>query len=112
MAFIYALTEPGTHKVFYIGYATHPERRLLSHIKDGRDCIVGNEIFVREKSTSRKIVGIAAMLIDGTTPGLMLLNECECHEKAFWEAFWGEIYGTIGGLLNDKPFNRNVVPVR
>lgn len=66
MTFIYALCEPGTRTVRYIGKANDPKRRMRSHLH----------------TTIKKNTPLGAWLRSGVRPELVVLREIPCGD---WE---------------------------
>lgn len=70
MVFIYALSEPGTLKVRYIGQTTYPKWRLTGHITQAKKGI--------ERGASRPVYAwVDGLRRNGMRPDISLLAKCE-----------------------------------
>jgi len=93
--FIYALNDPNTHEVKYIGKTNNLKKRLQSHLSN-------NQL----SSATRKNNWIISLLRDNKIPIIELLDEVPENEIDFYEIFYISLFrswgfnllnGTIGG---------------
>lgn len=81
MPFIYALTEPTTGAVRYVGWADDPKGRLSRHLLD--------------HSSTPKALWVRSLVEAGTRPGMVILEEVA---KQFWadrERWWIAHFRTV-----------------
>jgi hypothetical protein len=71
MTFIYALIDPITKDVRYIGKSNNPHKRLFGH--NGH---------IRAKTKSHKHFWIKSLLDQGFVPTILILEKCE---KSIWQ---------------------------
>lgn len=81
--YIYALCEPDTNVIRYIGKSTNPRRRLLNHMNDNGKCHRTNWL----QSLKRR----------GKVPGLMIIERIEIFKEddgsvPQWDWQWSERY--------------------
>lgn len=84
--FIYALCDPDTGEVRYVGKADNPHSRYHEHIRDGR----------MTYSKSRKVAWIHSLLDVGKTPVLRLIEEVPSKRWKDAEARWIDYYRSQG----------------
>lgn len=104
-AFIYALVNPSTDKIFYIGATIDPYSRLMSHI------------YTKDWGGTKKQVLIHNLVTQEIEPELLVLDECHISKADFWESFYMDLYSSWGyELLQNKciPYStvesRNFLP--
>ena len=104
MVFIYALSEPGTLKVRYIGQTTYPKWRLTGHITDAKKGI--------ERNKSRPIFSwVDGLRRKGMCPDIILLTRCEESLIAAVEKEWIALFiGNGYDLLNVFGKHKDVKP--
>lgn len=94
MTFIYALKEPDTGEIRYIGKADVPDSRLFQHIREARN----------PKLRTHKDNWIRSLLIRMATPGLEILDEVAVENWPQWEVAWIEFFQESGScLVNSTP---------
>jgi len=76
IAYIYALVEPVTEEIRYIGKTTNPKRRLIRHLSDARI------------NDSYKDKWLRKLKNQGLKPTLEILDEVPHDEWVFWEKHW------------------------
>jgi hypothetical protein len=84
--FIYALTDPRTGAVRYVGKANRPESRLRGHLKDRNDC--------------HRVHWLRQLREEGLRPGILILEEVEQDAWQDAERNWIEHYG-FDNLVNE-----------
>lgn len=90
--FIYALIDPRTDEMRYIGKTCNPKERLATHIREARN---GSILHSR-----RWIHGVT---LSGNLPELVILEECENNDLANEsEKFWIASMKFIGCNLTNK----------
>lgn len=87
---IYALLDPDTHKVFYVGRSKHPEARLLQHLSEAEQVktkeqhplerlfgiiIEGKESREKGKYNEKKVKKINDILERGKDPKFVILDQ-------------------------------------
>lgn len=87
--FIYALCEPDTGAVRYVGKANNPRHRLWEHYKERRH--------------THKKCWIASLKRRGLRPRLELLLEVDRSEWEFWEREMIALFQVGGRLVNIAP---------
>jgi len=94
VAFIYALSEPGTLEVRYIGKTIYPKWRLTGHITDAKKGI--------ERNKTRPIFPwVDGLRRKGMCPDIILLTRCEESLVAAVEKEWIALFIDNGyDLLN------------
>lgn len=85
--FIYALLDPRTLKVEYVGRADNPKRRLVGHVSDS----------YREKTP--KALWIGELLLLGLRPTLEIVDQVPLSEWKFWEREYVRVFRILGNLL-------------
>jgi hypothetical protein len=91
--FIYALTDPLTNKVKYIGKADNPEKRRKEHIKRIKYPIKkGKRLTFKER-------WVFNLLLEGLEPEQIILDEVVDYEK--WESFYIKQYKDMGCELTN-----------
>lgn len=76
--FIYALQDPRTQSIHYIGQSQHPQRRLHGHLSQAR----------RNAEADAKCFWIAELLAQELKPALVILEETDGTQATEREAFW------------------------
>lgn len=90
---IYAIKDPITNRVFYIGRSKHPSTRILQHISEAQNYkmskqisdaqLFGLEKFVkRSLSNAKKMKWINNIIDKGLQPELVIIDEWECFDIA------------------------------
>lgn len=90
---IYAIKDPITNRVFYIGRSKHPNTRILQHISEAQNYkasrqITEDQLFGLEKFMKRGLGSLKKMkwinnIIDkGLQPDLDIIDEWECIDVA------------------------------
>lgn len=128
--FIYALCEPGTRKVRYIGKSKHPRQRLTEHLLEsathkthlgnwlrslGRkkpnlvvlsevDAIIGNAEEIRYIAAARGSLGMA--LVNGTDGGDGLTNPSPETREKLRRAITPERAAFLGNLNRGRKLSR------
>lgn len=93
MTFIYALVDPNTAEVRYIGKSDNPAKRLADHIRECTAQRYGT-------SNQRKRAWINRLLSAGQKPVVIVLQELQPGEDwAHTEFCWGWHYRTRGADL-------------
>ena len=87
--FIYALIDPTTDKIRYIGKSNNPKQRLLRHIKD---------VY---KNISYKNSWLRSLLSNSLYPELFILDEVSYEEWQFWEQHYISLYKYYGYTLTN-----------
>lgn len=88
---IYALTQPGTEEIKYVGKTNYElKRRLTEHIKTGR-----------KKKKNYKESWISSLLKQNLEPKIILIDEVENSEWEFWEKYWISQFKTWGFNLTN-----------
>lgn len=90
--FIYALTDPNTNQVRYIGKSNVPDSRWAQHIKEAR-LASGN---------TRKLGWIRSLIKENKYPVLEILDEVEISEWGFWERYYYYLYKSWGFNLTNS----------
>ncbi len=85
--FIYALIDPLTYEVFYIGKSDHPEHRFDEHLRD--------------KSDSPKVWRINQICSQGHLPTLTILEEVDGVVALEREDWWTRYYENAGHHLTN-----------
>ncbi len=91
--YIYALCDPTTKQVRYIGYTYHPSRRLNGHIADARN---------KSQNPLKKawLLGLAAKNLKPTMRVLERTDEANVTKR---EEYWYKLAIQCGcDLINDK----------
>lgn len=87
--FIYALCDPDTGRVRYVGKADYPKRRFSGHLSESK------------KDSSEKALWIRDLISCGLSPGLEILDEVPKIEWEFWEREYIKVFRMLGfSLLN------------
>lgn len=87
--YIYALIEPDTGEVRYIGRTTNPDHRLVCHMSHNGG------------ANPQKYDWALELKAKGQTAGLVVLQECDSLESAkAAELAWINKYAPSGALLN------------
>jgi hypothetical protein len=82
--FIYALSDPRTNQVRYIGKANNPKDRYTNHFNSSRD-----------KNTHKRN-WINSIRKDGFRPELIIIDEVPIIEWHYWEKFYISLFKTWG----------------
>jgi hypothetical protein len=85
--FIYALADPLTQEVFYVGKSDHPQQRFVQHLRD--------------KSDSTKMWWINELRDRGREPMLMILEEVDGVVALEREDWWIRHYDKPGHSLTN-----------
>lgn len=91
MTVIYALTEPDTGVVRYVGQSTDPKRRYRGHVFDSRS-----------GETDHKSNWIASLLRRDVVPGLLILEVVAREEANAAEGRWISHYRELVDLTNHR----------
>lgn len=86
--FIYALCEPDTRTVRYIGKADNPEKRLRGHV-------------INVKDTTHKVNWIRSLLATGQSPKLVVLRKVPKSEWQDWERRYIQAARCLGMCLTN-----------
>lgn len=84
---IYALINPLTDLVYYIGATSNVKHRFAEHCK------------AQLQSTTKAICS------NGLNPELIILDECEQKKVAFYESYWIQQFLCWGFILENKKIN-------
>ena len=76
LTFIYALVDPRTRAIRYVGKANDPKKRLTSHINSDKEC------------NSRKRRWIEELSLEGLIPEIQIVEECSARVWREREIFW------------------------
>lgn len=90
--YIYALCDPRSGAVRYIGESFNPLSRLTSHIIGGR----------RQDRGTPLQAWISTLLAEGLEPEMLILERCEKESRTQHsrERHWIGVYGGVENLLN------------
>jgi len=88
--FIYALINPITSSVFYIGATVSPKSRLHNHI----NCLQG--------SNKNKQNEIRLILSKDSKPEMEILDACSIKDAIFWEEFYIDLFSSYGYDLKQQ----------
>ena len=115
MIYIYALIDPRTNKVRYIGKTNNPRIRYAEHVNDGkvyqdrRAYENGNHTYV----PTLKAAWICRLLELGMLPEIKIVEEVTDSETIHKEAYWTDRYGLQpdgqlynGGRVNTSRGNK------
>lgn len=87
--FIYALSDPRSNQIRYIGKANNPEDRYINHFNSARD-----------KNTHKRN-WINSVRKDGFRPELLIIDEVPKSDWQYWEKFYISLFKTWGfNLVN------------
>ena len=98
---IYALVNPLTKQIFYVGAtSTEIEVRLSGHLNQAR-----NEIGNKKRNSVIKDI-----IKNGDRPEIVLLNTCSKERVDYYESFYYKLFLSIGYdmLQNDNSFTYSV----
>lgn len=96
--FIYALCEPETGKIRYVGKANNPKRRFRRHLR---------ETIGQETHTGRWIKLLAS---NGEKPELEILDEVPDSQWSFWEREYIRVFRALGMNLTNISEGGGQVP--
>ena len=105
--YIYALVDPETAEIFYVGRSTNPERRYTQHVRAARAC--AERLRTGRANYSRgmhRTWEIAHILNRGDIPGLVVLDTVEAEhftEVLPIEGAWIEREKAAGHPLTNDP---------
>jgi hypothetical protein len=88
--FIYALKEPDTGEIRYVGKAADPNRRFINHFFDGE--------------VNHRTNWIKSLVNRGAVPVLEILDEVPEEYWQQWEVAWIEFYRESGANLTNGTF--------
>ena len=88
LAYIYALTDPDTGEVRYIGKANSPKKRYLQHCSPGGD-----------RGNTHRHTWLRSLAAKGKRPGVMILEACLTRDWREAEVEW--IASGIGTRLTN-----------
>lgn len=94
MAYIYALCEPDTGEIRYIGKAVDVERRLRGHLSDSE---------LARVAKTRKAKWLRSVLARGLEPVVQILEEAPAELIDEAERHWIARYAGSGRLTNGTP---------
>lgn len=98
--FIYALKEPDTGEIRYVGKSYNVQMRFRKHLSSA---------FVR---INRKTSWIRSLLNRGTKPELEILDEVPIEHWQQWEVAWIEYFKESGAkLVNGTPGGESAIPM-
>ena len=99
--FIYALTDPDTKEIRYIGKSDEPnDIRLSCHIFEATQKIENDKL----KSKTYKSKWIRSLIKVGKLPLVEILDEIDFSEWEFWEKYYISLYKSWGfNLVNGTP---------
>lgn len=89
--FIYALIDPETNTIRYIGKSDNPKKRLRLHLTEART----------SKRESHRLNWLRKLLKNSQRPRIMILEECNVENWAFREKWWISKYKLISKLVNN-----------
>lgn len=90
-AYIYALSDPFTDEIRYIGKTTNTKKRLNKHINNAK-----------RKTKPHRLAWINSLLKRNTHPKIEVIDEVNVNEWEFWETYWIHQFKTWGlNLLNE-----------
>ena len=102
--YIYALLDPNTGEVRYIGKSSDPQRRLKSHIQECTN-------HSRRTNNQRKREWIGSLLANKQKPIVVVLQELsESDDWAFIEFCWGWYYRLRGAILVNNGWDTPITP--
>lgn len=87
--YIYALIDPRTDQIKYIGRSTKPKARLTEHLGDSKI------------KYSKKDLWIQELMKEGFIPELMIVDEFY-NDVAFWEVFYIQLFKSWGYELTNE----------
>lgn len=90
--FVYALCEPDTGAVRYIGITTSPKTRLQGHISECKRA---------KLSALPKVVWLRQVLASGQVPTLHVLQQCTAEDWAQAERRWIQHFREAGAQLTN-----------
>lgn len=82
---VYALVDPETAAVRYIGMSDHIERRYMEHV-----------VFANRERTLGKRHWVVGLLVRGLVPGLQILEAIPAGDMAGAEREWIRAYELVG----------------
>ena len=88
-AYIYALLDPRTDEVRYIGWSRNPQARLHKHVSDS------------VKRSTHCHNWVARLLADGYRPLMQIIEETDLASYAERERFWIAFYRSSGARLTN-----------
>lgn len=88
--FIYALCDPSTMDIRYVGKSNNPKSRFNCHIKESLD-----------GKHSHKCCWIRTILQKGEKPHLWILDEVDIKDWEFWECFYIDLFKSYGFNLTN-----------
>jgi hypothetical protein len=97
-AIIYALIDPRTDKVRYIGCTAWPKERFRQHINDAKNGL----------DKSKKAKWILEMLSFGIEPKMVKLDEVESEQRFYWEDYYAKQYPKED-LLNSEEIRPHII---
>ncbi len=96
--YIYALIDPRTDEVMYIGCSNNPEKRLIAHLQKSQ----------LKHRTSKRVVWIKELLFLELKPVLQVLEEVDETNAKDREVYWINYYKNINpNLTNTDLHNCN-----
>lgn len=94
-AFLYVLIDPRIEKVFYVGSTYKPKYRLTDHLRESKQRGGKSWGSAKEKY-------IYAMLQDGVTPVMSILEVFDYNETLPKEQYWIEVLALEGHPLTNR----------
>lgn len=87
---IYALIDPDTQQIRYIGKTQNPKQRLAKHLNDKKD--------------TAKCQWVQSLRAQGKKPEMILLDNCEWTTSLVLEAAWIQTLSEDGFPLTNKKY--------
>ena len=89
--FVYALKDPRSQNIRYVGITKDVEKRLKQHL-----------YYAKCGQRSHKASWIREVLAAGSIPQIEILDTVDHDEAAFWEIEWIRLLGALGSHLTNQ----------